>query len=283
MRSLGGLISGVMGGAAKGYTEYAKQRLDVDIKKELMAAEEEKLLRIDEIKRQRDIRDIPAKGAAETAVQADRTTAVGGAETGVLANREDALRAGKAATTKATAMATGEAERENLAAYGSNANARAGARAKASDSESSATRAQAATTNFELGMKQDVAKLRRDLKNTKDPALRAELEQQIKDLSGSLTTKSYSDMVTAAESYRKMAANLRKDAENILEDDDRRTLLDRAQAYEREADAILQATKGQRLPGNTSQPVAGARPAAAASRPWERNWNTPGSGNVTAP
>jgi len=178
MRSLGGLISGVMGGAAKGYTEYAKQRLDVDIKKELMAAEEEKLLRIDEIKRQRDIRDIPAKGAAETAVQADRTTAVGGAETGVLANREDALRAGKAATTKATAMATGEAERENLAAYGSNANARAGARAKAGDSESSASRMQARLAGLGIEEKQQIQALIREYEN---PSTSPERKLQIKD------------------------------------------------------------------------------------------------------
>lgn len=176
--SLGGLISGVMGGAAKGYTEYAKQRLDVDLKKELMAAEEEKLLRIDEIKRQRDVRDIPLKGAAQTAVDVDRTTAVGGAETGVLANREDALRPGKVATTKSTALATGEAERENLAAYGRDAGARTGARAKASDSESLASKMQARLAGLGIDEKQKIQALITEYEN---PSTSPERKLQIKD------------------------------------------------------------------------------------------------------
>lgn len=178
MRSLGGLISGVMGGAAKGYTDYAKQRLDVDIKKELMAAEEEKLLRIDEIKRQRDIRDIPAKGAAETGVQVDRTTAVGQAQTGVDVAREDALRPGRVATVKDTALATGEAERENLAAYGSDANARAGARAKASDSESLSARMQGRLAQLGIEDRQTVQALIREYES---PTTSSERKAQIKE------------------------------------------------------------------------------------------------------
>lgn len=56
--SLAGLISGVMGGAARGYTDVAqsevKKQQELDLRKEMLAAEEEKQLRIDEITRQRN-------------------------------------------------------------------------------------------------------------------------------------------------------------------------------------------------------------------------------------
>lgn len=191
--SLGGLISGVMGGAAKGYTDYAKQRLDVDIKKELMAAEEEKLARLDELKRQRDIRDIPVKGAAETAVQVDRTTAVGGAETGVQVGRttavgqaqtgvdvarENAMRDPKAATTKSTALATGEAERQNLAALGNDPNALKGLRAKTEAGESLASRMQARLAGLGIDEKQKIQALITEYEN---PSTSPERKAQIKD------------------------------------------------------------------------------------------------------
>lgn len=74
-----GLLQGAMQGiqsgadagvyAAKGL--YDDQR-KIDVSKELANIEEEKLLRIDEVKRERDIRDIPLKGAAETQVVVDR-------------------------------------------------------------------------------------------------------------------------------------------------------------------------------------------------------------------
>jgi hypothetical protein len=59
MASLGGLISGVLGGAAKAYGEGAqmemKKQSELDLRKQLMEAETEKQLRIDQIKRDRDI------------------------------------------------------------------------------------------------------------------------------------------------------------------------------------------------------------------------------------
>jgi hypothetical protein len=81
--SLGGLISGVMGGAAKGYGDYAQQRLDVDIKKELLQAQKDKELAIDAIKRERDIADIPRRGEAQTDVDVARTRRIGEAQTDV--------------------------------------------------------------------------------------------------------------------------------------------------------------------------------------------------------
>ena len=279
--NLGGLIGSVMKPAAEAGAKYAEKRIDFDIKKELMDAEEQKLLRIDEIKRQRDIRDIPLRGEAETGVAVDRTTRVGGAETDVMVGREDALRPSKIKTEEETTKARGRAERANLTAYGSDAEARKGARAKASDSESSGTKAQGALAQFKLTQEKALAELRTELKDTKDPTRRAEIEQQLKDLNGSLTTKSYSDMVTAAESYRKMAANLRKDAEDLIEEPgstEKQELLSRARIYEEEANAILQAAKNKRLSGST-KPKADDSAAAAkpvgGSKPWERNWNTP--------
>ncbi len=72
---LQGVMQGIQGGAdagvyaAKGL--YDDQR-KVDVSKQLADIEEEKLLRIDEVKRERDIRDIPIKGQAETQVAVDR-------------------------------------------------------------------------------------------------------------------------------------------------------------------------------------------------------------------
>lgn len=72
---LQGVMQGVQGGAdagayaAKGL--YDDQR-KIDVNKALADIEEEKILRIDEVKREREIADIPRKGAAETQVAVDR-------------------------------------------------------------------------------------------------------------------------------------------------------------------------------------------------------------------
>lgn len=118
---LSGLISGVMGGAAKGYGQYAegelKKQQELDLRKQLMAAEEEKALRIDEIKRNRDIADIPRKGAAETGVAVDRARAlipgevertrqVGAAQTDVEVGRAERMIPVKADETRQVGAAT---------------------------------------------------------------------------------------------------------------------------------------------------------------------------------
>ena len=58
MASLGGLISGVLGGAAKAYGEGAqmemKKQSELDLRKQLLEAESEKRLREDETRRERD-------------------------------------------------------------------------------------------------------------------------------------------------------------------------------------------------------------------------------------
>ena len=193
MPSFGGLISGVMGNVAKAGAKYAEQRVELDIKKELMDAEAEKQLRIDEIKRQRDIRDIPLKGAAETGVQVDRTTAVGGAETGVQVdrtsrvgaaetgvqvNRENAMRAPKAETTKATGIATGDAERANLAALGNDPAALAGLRKKTEATETLSSRLQGKLAGLNIAEREKVTALINEYDN---PATSPERKLQIKD------------------------------------------------------------------------------------------------------
>jgi hypothetical protein len=69
MRSLGGLISGVMGRTAEGYGKASememKKQSELDLRKQLMEAEVEKASRIDEIKRQRDITDEDRKMSPE--------------------------------------------------------------------------------------------------------------------------------------------------------------------------------------------------------------------------
>jgi hypothetical protein len=69
MASFGGLISGVMGRAAEGYGKAAdmemKKQSELDLRKQLMEAETEKQLRIDEIKRGRDIAEEDRKMGPE--------------------------------------------------------------------------------------------------------------------------------------------------------------------------------------------------------------------------
>jgi hypothetical protein len=264
---LRGLISGVMSGVGGAYADVAKSELEqkqkIDYSERYLKMLEEIEKRVARFNQDLEIEGIPKKATA-TAAAAPILAAGEAAAAPIVAT-------GKAAA--APILATGEAAAAPIVAGGqvqaqiakTNMPGYLGSvRQESAAKESSATRAQAAATNFELGIKKDVADLRKELKNTTDPTKRSELEQQIKDLTGSLTTKSYGDMVTAAESYRKMAANLRKDAESVLETEERQALLDRAQIYEREADVILQATKGQRLPGSTSQPTAAAKPPASS-------------------
>jgi hypothetical protein len=73
MPSFGGLISGVMGRAAEGYGKAAdmemKKQSELDLRKQLLEAETEKQLRIDEIKRGRDIAEETRKMSPEYIAQ----------------------------------------------------------------------------------------------------------------------------------------------------------------------------------------------------------------------
>ncbi len=85
MASLGGLISGVLGGAAKAYGEGAqmemKKQSELDLRKQLLEAESEKRLREDEIRRGRDIDEetrkmSPAYLAAQATAEAGKFDAL---------------------------------------------------------------------------------------------------------------------------------------------------------------------------------------------------------------
>lgn len=66
--SLGGLIGGVMKGTGEGYSKYAEVEMDkaakIDYATRIMELQEEKDLRVDEIRRKRDITDIGLKADA---------------------------------------------------------------------------------------------------------------------------------------------------------------------------------------------------------------------------
>lgn len=292
-----GLIGAALKGAGEGYATYAKGELEnqqkLEYQKQILQMQEEKDRRIAEFTadlgvktKKREIEEVdPLKiksdvsrtqqvGAAETEVQTDRTGKVGAAETKVLGDREDALRAGKIKTAKDTTLAQGEAERTNAGAYADDTKARAGTRAKAQDQfvEGSGSKAQGELAKFQLTQLKAVADARTELSKTTDPAKREELSQRIQDLQLGTSTKSYSDVVTAAEGYRKMADNLRKDADKIANnEEERKGMLARASEYEAQADFILRGAIGKRLPGSQAAKPAENKPTAAAgAKPWER-------------
>lgn len=75
-----GLLQGVMqgiGSGAKAGAEIAKGQIEdqrkMDVFKQMADIEEQKLLRIDEVKRNRDVEDVGRKGEAETKALASRT------------------------------------------------------------------------------------------------------------------------------------------------------------------------------------------------------------------
>lgn len=294
---LGGLISAALKGAGEGYSTYAKGELEnqqkLEYQKQIMEMQEEKDRRIAEFTadlgvktKKREIAEVdPLKiasdvnrtrqvGAAETDVLANRTGVVGAAETSVLSGREDALRPGRIKTAKETALAQGEAERANAGAYANDPDARKGVQAKAQDQfvEGSGSKAQAELAKFQLTQLKAVADARTQLANEKDPVKREEISQRIQDLQLGTSTKSYSDVVTAAEGYRKMADNLRRDADKITDNEqERKAMLQRATEYEAQADYILRGAVGKRLPGTTAaKPVERTSSVPAAGKPWER-------------
>lgn len=277
---LGGLISGIMKGVGEGYATVAKGELEnqqkLDYQQKYLDMLEEKEKRISEhqsdVNIKGKIREIKEVDPLKTESEANRTRVVGEAETGVLAGREDALRPGKIQTAKDTALAQGEAERANLGAYAGDSSARAGVRAKASDQEGSAAKATAAAASFELAQKRGVADLRAKLASTTDPDTRKALQQQISDLSGG-STKSYSDMVTAGDAFRKLAANLRTQLKDdpTLSDTEQAEIKQRITLYETQAADVLGTTVERRLGGgdNKGAPKASANiviPPAAVEK-----------------
>jgi len=293
-----GLIGAALKGASEGYATYAKGELEnqqkLDYAKQILEMQEEKdrrvaeftadlgvktkkreIAEVDPLKIASDVNRTKQVGGAETEVLTDRTGKVGAAETDVLTNRETALRPGKIQTAEDTALAQGRAERANMGAYANDPNARKGARAKAQDQhiESSGSVAQANLANYQLTQLRAVSDLKLQLsKLGKDDPKREDIKQQIDDLTLGTSAKSLSDVVTSAEAYRKMADNLRRDADKITDNEaERKTMLQRATEYETQADLILRGAVGKRLPGSAAaKPVESTRSVPTVGKPWEK-------------
>lgn len=164
--NLGGLIGAVMKPAAEAGAKYAEKRIDLDIKKELMAAEEEKLLRIDEIKRQRDIADVKPK--AEAVAEAAPILAGGEAAAAPIKAAGDAA----AAPIKASADAAAQIIKTNTPGYLDSVTKEAGAK------ESLASRVQARLANLGIEEKRTVQAL---IKEYENPSTTPDRKAQIKD------------------------------------------------------------------------------------------------------
>ena len=164
--NLGGLIGAVMKPAAEAGAKYAEKRIDFDIKKELMDAEEQKLLRIDEIKRQRDIRDVKPK--AEAVAEAAPILAGGEAAAAPI------KAAGVAAAAPITASADAAAQiiKTNTPGYLDSVTKEAGAK------ESLASRVQARLANLGIEEKRTVQAL---IKEYENPSTTPDRKAQIKD------------------------------------------------------------------------------------------------------
>ena len=261
MPSFAGLISGVLGGAAKGVTDLADAELEkkqkIDLQQKILEMTEAKEKRIAEFQGNLNIenkkREITEVGPLQTAQDVARTKEVGTAETGVLVDRKKQTAPIEIDTAKKTKLAEGEADRENMGAYAGDPKARAGVRAKASDSESSATKISATAAQFELDQKRTLAGLRKTLSQTTDPTEREDLRRRIDDLNG-LSSRSFSDVVTAGEAFRKMAANLRKDVnDGVYSEEESKDILKRANLYEAQAANVLQGAVDKRMGGGTSK------------------------------
>lgn len=270
---LGGLIAGALKGAADGYSTYAKGELEnqqkLDYARQISQMQEEAALRADEIKRDRDVRDIGRKASAEadaklatagTNAKADVTAAsakLDAASEAGLPEKEGAYKTRQveagATAAKRDAEIKGGAEAAGQVAKTSTKGYVESIAKETSAKESSGSKAQASVAQFQLTQMRAMADLRDKLSNTQDPAEREALQQRLQDLQLGTSTKSYSDVVTAAEGYRKMADNLRRDADRVAEnDEDRKAMLTRAAEYEQQADHILKGTLAKRLPGAQS-------------------------------
>lgn len=268
--SFAGLISGVMGGAAEGYKQVAesefKNQQELNLRKELLAAEEEKQLRIDEVTRKRAREDDEYKlsdGRVDLESRADlrRGTNAAATAAALAAPNAAAKRAGleanadnvtREAELKGAADATAQAAKTTPQYLKSIAG-------EAAAKETSASRAAAEKAGYELDLERTVGDMRKKLSEATDPDERAILDQSIRDLSGA-STKSYSDIVTAAANFRMLGQNLRKDAEQMDEMDAAFTLK-RAQDYEEEAAGLMRSVAVKRgVKPKDDAPQAGSRP-----------------------
>lgn len=249
--NLGGLIAGALGGAARGYTAAAQGELrkqqEFDLRKMLAEVEAEKELRLDEVRRQRDLRDIPLRQQATLPGEVERERQLGGARTEVEVGRQEALRPGRVAEEGELADARSAAARRADAGYAADPSARSGVRARAQD-----TRVETPGAAEAAAYAGEVRSLRRQLSRTTDPAQRAQIEQRIRDLGGGQDARDRTDPLSSQVA----AANamLRDPDASDEEKAQARAVLNQANR------AFLQRTQG----GGTGATPGGAMPPAAA-------------------
>lgn len=290
MPSFGGLISGVMKGAAAGASEYAKTGMnkaaELDLRKELLNAETEKQLMIDEVKRSRDIADIGNRTQATAAANLAAAPTIG--QTAVASKVAEAKAVEGSGLTelqaknKATELKANEGNvvteaTQKGAAEGAAVTAKINtpgylkavtANAKAGHIETSGSLAQAALANFELGQKKNVATLNTELSKETDPTKREALTQQIRDLSGG-STKSYSDVVAMGNGYASMAGKLRTQAKDEMDPDAKVKLNEQATEFEAAANNVFKSVSEKRLGTSANPAKPGADKTAAGKSPYK--------------
>lgn len=275
---MAGIIGSALGRALSDIGGDVIKRADKDEdrawQQRLMQLEEEKQLRLDEIKRARDTADIGTRAAAtananlETApINAQAAVAGKVAEVDATVNsgliakqaglKQEEFTANKPVRDAGRDEAiTGEIDTQTRLAQDPNY---LSARAKiATASEGSSTKAAAASSQFDLSQKKLLADLRTNLAKA-EPGAREGLEKQIRDLSGA-STKSYGDMVSAGNSFRMMANTLRQELRDNppLAEADVADMQKKIADYDMQASSILGATVDKRLGGSAAPAPAGS-------------------------
>lgn len=264
--ALGGIIAGALSGGAQAVGQVADTQIQTNQRKDLATFESQlqmerqtALARLQQsIGREDTLYNTTGEGGkAKTAYEVDRTRQVGDVETEQLGKREGVIGA-----------ARGEAERKNLAAYATDGAARAGVRAKTSDQESNSAKTATAVAAFELEQKRAVMDLRKQaarLRAGGNEDAAAQTEAMIATLTGATQSKTYGDVVKAAEVYSKMASDqaaiLADPVKSAtLTDAQRDQMTQNIQRYQQAADQILSGATEKR--GVSAKPPGGAAPEA---------------------
>ena len=175
---LGGIIAGALSGAAKGIGEVAdfkiQQQGKLDYAKAISDMEEEKLLRVDEIKRTRDIDDIGRRTQAEADAKLKAAPMLGqavAAQTGAQIKAEDdsgvtaALRQRKVDDVKAETNARIDTEIGGTKRMGQDKGYVSALQTLANAKESQASKVQAALGQIQVDNARRVEALRKEFTN----------------------------------------------------------------------------------------------------------------------
>lgn len=243
-----GLIASVLGRASGTYGDIAKSNFDrqqeLNYQREISKMAEEKELRIDAIRRERNIGDIG--GIATATVAAEQATL------------PDRLEMGRQEVVF-------ETDTQGLVAGQTGRNERVRAEAAMTDSqraeeERRALQAEQQTEAFEQTRERsqytfDRERMIDDLRDaaatlSDNDTLKDQIVGQINLLTGAQTgSRTMSDVVAIGNGYRQMATDLFRRAEDEYDDAAKADMLKRAQEFQEEANAVFRDVRGVRLPG----------------------------------